>query len=222
MARCSRFLLQFAWTSLGVVLAFAAVITAGCIATGVPDGAAYNLFATYFAGLPLTVVLILFILSFNLCGAYLQLALSLGARRRDYFFAVQVVLLLYTGSSWLLQLAVAWVPAAFAWANPERWSLLSALRGPFLFSYPLLCLAVLCLGCICGLIFVYSKALGVIMVFAAAVLGLFGTVFLFITSGTWDDSSWGILPVVLTAGAVAVVGVSEGFLWRTISRYAVK
>ena len=46
-------------------------------------------------------VLILFILSFNLCGTYLQLALSLGARRRDYFFALQGTLVLYTAACWL-------------------------------------------------------------------------------------------------------------------------
>ena len=222
MARCSRFLLQFVWTSLGCVLVFAAVITAGCIATGVPDGAAYNLFATYFAGLPLTVVLILFILSFNLCGTYLQLALSLGARRRDYFFAVQGVLLLYTGASWLLQLAVSRVPAAFTWANPERWSLLSALRGPFLFSYPLLCLAVLAAGCVCGLVFARSRALGVVVICAAGVLGIFGVVFLFTTSGTWGEASLGVLPILLTAGAAGVIGLCEAAMWRFIARYTVK
>ena len=221
MLKSFRFLLQFAWVNLGGVLGFAAVVTAGAFLTGVPNGA-QNIFETYFSTLPLVVLIILFIFAFSLCTSNLNLALSLGARRRDFFLAVQGILLLYTGVCWLLQIAVSAIPVLFHWSRPERWSILTALRGPNLFSYPLLCLAVLCLGCICGLIFVYSKALGVIMVFAAAVLGLFGTVFLFITSGTWDDSSWGILPVVLTAGAVAVVGVSEGFLWRTISRYAVK
>ena len=67
MYQCFRFLFHSVWTSLGCVLAFAAVVIAGAFATGVPDGAT-NLFETYFAALPITVLLILFILSFNLFG----------------------------------------------------------------------------------------------------------------------------------------------------------
>lgn len=221
MLKSFRFLLQFAWVNLGAVLGFAAVVTAGSFLTGVPNGA-QNIFETYFSTLPLVVLIILFIFAFSLCTSNLNLALSLGARRRDFFLAVQGILLLYTGVCWLLQIAVSAIPVLFHWSRPERWSILTALRGPNLFSYPLLCLAVLLAGCVCGLIFTRSKAAGVIIVFAAAVLGVFGVTFLFVTSDTWGEAHLGVLPVVLTAGAVAVIGVSEGFLWRTISRYAVK
>ncbi len=221
MLKSFRFLLQFAWVNLGGVLGFAAVVTAGAFLTGVPDGA-QNIFETYFSTLPLVVLIILYVFAFALCTSSMNLALSLGARRRDFFLAVQGILLLYTMVCWLLQIAVSAIPVLFHWSRPERWSILTALRGPNLFSYPLLCLAVLLAGCVCGLIFTRSKAAGVIIVFAAAVLGIFGVTFLFVTSGTWGEAHLGVLPVVLIAGAVAVAGVSEGFLWRTISRYAVK
>ena len=221
MLKSFRFLLQFAWVNLGGVLGFAAVVTAGAFLTGVPDGA-QNIFETYFSILPLVVLIILYVFAFALCTSSMNLALSLGARRRDFFLAVQGILLLYTMVCWLLQIAVSAIPVLFHWSRPERWSILTALRGPNLFSYPLLCLAVLLAGCVCGLIFTRSKAAGVIIVFAAAVLGVFGVTFLFVTSDTWGEAHLGVLPVVLTAGAVAVVGVSEGFLWRTISRYTVK
>ena len=221
MLKSFRFLLQFAWVNLGGGLGFAAVVTAGSFLTGVPDGA-QNIFETYFSTLPLVVLIILYVFAFALCTSSMNLALSLGARRRDFFLAVQGILLLYTMVCWLLQIAVSAIPVLFHWSRPERWSILTALRGPNLFSYPLLCLAVLLAGCVCGLIFTRSKAAGVIIVFAAAVLGVFGVTFLFVTSDTWGEAHLDVLPVVLTAGAVAVVGVSEGFLWRTISRYAVK
>ena len=221
MYQCVRFLFHSVWTSLGAVLAFAAVVIAGAFATGVPSGA-QNLFETYFAGLPLTVLLILFILSFNLCSSNLQLALSLGARRRDYFAALQGALLAYTGACWLLQIAVSLIPTAFAWANPQRWTILTALRGPHLWSYPLLCLAVLALGCACGMLFARSRVLGAIILTVSICLGILGTGFLYITSGTWGEANLGVLPVVLTAGAVGVVGASEGFMWRAISRCTVK
>ena len=86
----------------------------------------------------------------------------------------------------------------------------------------LLCLAVLMAGCVCGLIFVRSKALGVLLFCAAGVLAMFGIIFLMTASDTWGEAHLGVLPVVLTGAAVAVIGVSEGFLWRTISRYGVK
>ena len=221
MVKSFRFLLQSAWINLGAVLGFAVVVTAGAFATGVPDGAV-NLFETYFSTLPLMVLIMLFVFASSLCTSSMNLALSLGARRRDFFLAVQGILLLYTMVCWLLQIAVSAIPVLFHWSRPERWSILTALRGPNLFSYPLLCLAVLLAGCVCGLIFTRSKAAGVIIVFAAAVLGVFGVTFLFVTSDTWGEAHLGVLPVVLTAGAVAVIGVSEGFLWRTISRYGVK
>ena len=221
MYQCFRFLFHSVWTSLGCVLAFATVVIAGAFATGVPDGAT-NLFETYFAALPITVLMILFILSFNLCAGSLNLALSLGARRRDYFVALQGALLAYTGACWLLQIAVSLIPSAFAWTDPERWTILTALRGPHLWSYPLLCLAVLALGCACGILFARSRVLGGIILAVSICLGIFGTGFLYITSGTWGEADLGVLPVVLTAGAVGVVGASEGFMWRAISRCAVK
>ena len=202
MDQCFRFLFHSVWTSLGCVLAFAAVVIAGAFATGVPDGAT-NLFETYFAALPITVLMILFILSFNLCAGSLNLALSLGARRRDYFVALQGALVAYAGACWLLQIAVSLIPTAFSWANPERWTILTALRGPHLWSYPLLCLAVLAVGCACGMVFTRSRVLGGIILFVAILLGILGTGFLFVTSGTWGEANLGVLPVVLTAGAVA-------------------
>ena len=50
----------------------------------------------------------------------------------------------------------------------------------------------LCLGCVCGLIFARSRALGVLIITASAVLAMFGVIFLFVTSGTWEGSTpWG-------------------------------
>ena len=221
MVKSFRFLLQFAWINLGAVLGFAAVVTAGAFATGVPDGAV-NLFETYFSTLPLVVLIMLFVFASSLCSSSMNLALSLGARRRDFFLAAQGILLLYTMVCWLLQILISAIPVLFQWSRPERWSILTALRGPHLLSYPLLCLAALLAGCVCGLIFVRSKALGVLLFCAAGVLAIFGITFLFVTSGTWGEAHLGVLPVVLTGAAVAVIGVSEGFLWRTISRYGVK
>ena len=80
----------------------------------------------------------------------------------------------------------------------------------------------LAVGCACGMVFTRSRVLGGIILFVAILLGILGTIFLYVTSGTWGEANLGVLPVVLTAGAVGVAGASEGFLWRAISRYTVK
>ena len=221
MIRSLRFLLQFAWVHLATVLGFAGVVTAGALLTGVPAGKS-NLFQSYFASLPLISIIMLFVFAASLCTTTLNLSLSLGGRRRDFFLALQGILVLYTGVCWALQVTVAAIPILFQWSDLERWSLLTALRGYSPWSYPLLCLAVICLGCVCGLVFLRSRVLGVLLSCAAGVLGLFGIIFLLTTSDVWGVARLGILSLVMTVGALAVIGGSEVFLWYNIRRCAVK
>ena len=59
----------------------------------------------------------------------------------------------------------------------------------------------------------------------SGVLGIVGMVSLFVTSSAVRDFGaqlFGSLPLWLTAGAVALVGVSEVFLWHTIRKFTVK
>ena len=75
------------------------------------------------------------------------------------------------------------------------------------------------------IIFVKSKAAGIVVITLSGVLGIAGMVALFITSSAVRDFGpdlFGSLPLWLTAGAVALVGVSEGFLWHTVRNFIVK
>ena len=50
MGKSVRFLLQFTWVNLGAIFGFAAIIIAGCYATGIPhDLNTSNLFETYYS-----------------------------------------------------------------------------------------------------------------------------------------------------------------------------
>lgn len=223
MVKSFRFLLQFAWINLGALLVFALVVTVGSLLTGVPGGA-YNLFSTYFSAFPLMALMILYIYAFALCTSNLNLALSFGATRRGFFWAVQGILLLYTAVSWLLQGVLAAIPTLLNWAYPERFPILR-MCGFTSWFFPLLCLVILCLGCLAGIIFIKSKAIGVVVITLSGVLAIAGIVALFITSSAVRDLgvSWfGTLPLWLTAAGVAIVGVSEGFLWHTIRNFMVK
>ena len=170
MVKSFRFLLQFTWINLGALLVFALVVTVGSLLTGVPGGAD-NLFSSYFSAFPLMALMILYIYAFALCTSCLNLALSFGATRRGFFWAVQGILLVYTFVSWLLQGVLAALPSLFHWAFPERFPILR-MCGFSSWSFPLLCLVILCLGCLAGLVFIKSKAAGVLVVTLSGAAGI--------------------------------------------------
>mgnify|MGYP000349725277 CR=1 FL=1 len=71
----------------------------------------------------------------------------------------------------------------------------------------------------------YTILLLVLPFVSFLVLGIAGMVALFVTSSAVRDFGpglFGSLPLWLTAGAVAIVGVSEGFLWHTVRNFIVK
>lgn len=222
MIKSFRFLLQFAWINLGALLAFALVVIVGSWCTGVPQGN-QNLFATYFSTFPLLCLIVLFIFSFGLTTSNLNLALSFGARRCDFFLAVQGILLLYTGVCWLLQVVMSSIPFLFHWTQQERWSVLLSLGGFSSWAYPLVCLSILCLGGLCGMLMVRSKLLGTLVLLLAIVAAIAATVLLFITADLFDSNAgWGSLPLILAVVMAVIVGVSECFFWRTINRHIVR
>ena len=230
MLRSFRFLLQFAWMNLGVLLAFAAVVAAGCYATGVPEGAD-NLFATYYGAFPLVILFVLFIYAFALCTSNLNLGLSFGARRRDFFWAVQGVLLVYTGVCWLLVLAMAYLPAVDNWVVQGRLTLIRAFAGDTLWVFPLVCLSIQILGCLGGLVSAKSKVWGAVILSVSVIALLIGSLLLalmadldawsFLMGSAWSGM-WGSLPAILTIGMLATLAIGEVVIWRQIFRFAVR
>ena len=141
MVKSIRFLRQFIWINLSAIFAFAAIVILGCYATGVTRGAD-NLFKSYFQAFPLMMLFILYIYGFALCTSSLNLALSFGARRRDFFWGIQGSILLYTVVCWLLQMFMSSLPALGNWSQLDRpWVMGSGSVWTGIF--PLLCLTAL-------------------------------------------------------------------------------
>ncbi len=230
MVKSVRFLLQFIWVNLLALLGFGAVIIAGCYITGVIDGAE-NLFGTYFSSFPIMVVYMLYIFAFTMCTTNLNLGLAMGAKRRDFFWAVQVTALVYAGLCWMIQVVMAKVPALGHWSTMEHWESLLWINGDRLWIYPLINLAVVVLGCVSGLAFSKSKVLGGIMIAIAALILMFGVILMAVMSNrdlkeflmeSAYGGLWGDLPMVLAViTGLAFVG-SEAILWRYIHRYMVR
>ena len=91
MVKSFRFLLSYSWVNLGAVFGFAAIVIVGCYITGVPGNPNVgNLFETYYAMFPTMILLCLFLYAFAMCTNNLNMGLSMGARRKDFFWAIQV------------------------------------------------------------------------------------------------------------------------------------
>ena len=231
MGRSFRFLLNFAWANLGAIFGFAAIVIAGCYVTGVPNNAENgNLFETYYAMFPTMILLILFLYAFALCTNNLNLGLSMGARRTDFFWALQGIMVFYSLVCWALQLFMSNFPALANWEVRERWALLE-LFGGRVWIFPLVCFVLMVLGCLSGLVVVKSKILGGILVTVSVIIMVVMTVIMLLYTddyviATVSNTEWGwfwdALPKVMAAVLAAAVVGGELLIRRTIRRYIVR
>ncbi len=228
MVKSFRFLLNYAWVNLGAIIGFAVVVIGGCYATGVPnDLEVGNLFETYYAMFPTMILLCLFLYAFSLCTNNLNLGLSMGAKRTDFFWAIQGIILFYTVVCWVLYWFMSAFPIIANWEVRDRFTLLSTYSGkPW--TYPLLCIVLLILGCLSGLLMVRSTILGTIVVIFSVLLmtGANALMLLFADTNLAVLFDWAwlftSLPKIL-AGVLAVSFVGgELLIWRTIQRYTVR
>ena len=231
MGKSVRFLLQFTLVNLGAIFGFAAIIIAGCYATGIPhDLDTSNLFETYYSMFPTMILLCLFLYAFSLCTNNLNLGLSMGARRRDFFWAIQGNMAFYAVVCWGLQLFMSAFPALANWEIRDKWALLDLFDGR-VWVFPLVCMVLMVLGCLSGLVLVKSKIAGTILVTISIFVMIFATVFMILSADTGVmnylvETEWGwlwttlprIMIAVLSAGAVG----GEFLIWKVVQRYVVR
>ena len=144
MVKSTRFLSQFIWANLAAIVCFAMIVVVGCYVTGVPQGA-NNLFRSYYSAFPLMELFILYFYGFALCTNNLNLALAFGAKRRDFFWGIQGVMLLYTAACWLIQVLISILPRLGGWTDLGRWGWVLGDSLP-VGTYPFLCVLVLGAG----------------------------------------------------------------------------
>lgn len=231
MVKSFRFLLNFALINLGAIFGFAAIVIVGCYATGVPDNPSEsNLFTNYYAMFPTMILLCLFLYAFALCTNNLNLGLSMSARRGDFFWAIQGIFLFYTAVGWALQWFLSVLPSVAGWVVRERWSLLTLYSGK-IWTFPLLCIALLVLGCLGGLLMARSRILATLIIIASCFIMIGATMFMLLFTDTrmtitLTGTGWvwifTTLPQILTVVlAVSAVG-GEFLIWRAIQHYVVR
>lgn len=225
MKRSFRYLWLSVSVNVLVLCGLAVVVTLGaiCFGGGAAEGQEIsgNLFSSYFGLFPLVSIITLFILSFNLCTMDLQVAVSFGARRRDFFLGLQGALLLYSLAVWGLQAVMSRLPELLKWNDLDRWNMLLG-NGMGFGTYILMVMAVLALGCLCGLVFVRSKVWGIVMICAVAVVGIAMVVMQMFTAFNRDAQVWGDLPWLLTAGFAILLLAAEAGIWKFIKTFCVR
>ena len=231
MVKSFRFLLSFVWVNLGAIFGFAAIVIVGCYATGITDGSSdYNFFASYYAMLPTFILLCLFLYAFALCTNNLNLGLSMGARRKDFFWAIQEIILFYTVVCWALHWVLSVLPSAAGWADQRSLPLLRLYSGKVWF-FPLLCVVLLVLGCLGGLLMARHRMLATLVIIFACLAMTGVTVFMLLSTNAGimaylTETGWGWLfttlsKILIAVLAIAVVG-GEFLMWRAIQRYTVR
>ena len=231
MVKSFRFLLSYSWVNLGAVFGFAAIVIVGCYITGVPGNPNVgNLFETYYAMFPTMILLCLFLYAFAMCTNNLNLGLSMGARRRDFFWAVQGNMAFYAVVCWMLQLFMSAFPALANWEIRDKWALLDLFDGR-VWAFPLVCMVLMVLGCLSGMVVMKNKVLGAILVALSVFVMIGVTVFMILSAdtGIMDylmETEWGWLWTTLPRMMIAVLAVGavggEFLIWRTIQRYIVR
>lgn len=229
MVKTARFLGQFWWPNLAAIVCFAVIVIVGCYATGVPQGA-HNLFYSYYSEFPLMELFILYFCGFALCTNNLNLALSFGAGRRDFFWGLQAVMLLYAAACWLIQVLMSVLPQLGGWTELNRWGWVMGDGLP-VGIYPFLCVLVLVLGGLSGLVMARSRAWGIALGIVAVLvmIVLCGFLFIFADLGLWEflvngeyGGLWGNLPYFFVGTALLIFLAGEVVIWRTVKGYVVR
>lgn len=119
MTRTARFLWRFTWANWLTLLIFAGVVFLGAAVTGVPEGTR-NMFSIYLGIFPMMVPMILLLFNLGRCSTFLQLALSFGGQRRNYFLVIQLFLLFDTLLGYGVLLLLRDIPVTLLWVPVDE------------------------------------------------------------------------------------------------------
>lgn len=185
-----------------MALGFAAAILVGCYATGVPTEGR-GLFYGYFHMFPSMLLLAALLSGTALCTSSLNHALAYGARRRDYFWGLQGVILVNTLVYSLMDAAFLALPGVLGW-HPD-------FRGAdFAPTFPLAMCMVHAVGCALGGLYTKSRR------WAGLINGI--AIFLLILNPITDtilahknSGVWGGFPIMGAAFCLLITFICE--LW---------
>lgn len=214
MTRTFRFLFRFQWPILALPVCMTAA-AAGGLAFGSPDGLA----PLFFPFLPRLFPFLLLLAGWQL-WLYLDLDLSLGGRRQDFFLTSRALFLAEVLVSWgALAAAASFLPAELL---PQGLPALTPADGPGMAAYPLLCLSALCLGSALGVLARrYPRATNFLLCFTGVNLILGDFSLLPLVHVLWGSGSGLSREVAGYLSTFFLLGVTELISWLRINTYSV-
>ena len=213
MKKCFRYLFMSNLPNYATAPIFAVVILAGCYFTGVP-AEGRGLFYGYFNMFPSMLLLVAMFSGTAFCTSSLNHALSYGARRRDYFWGLQGIILLNTLLYCLMNAAFLALPQLLHW-HPD----LSGAK--FTPLYPLTMLMCHVVGCALGQLYIKSRG------WASVIIGI--ATFLLILNPITDtilahnnSGVWGGFPIMGTAFCLLITFICEFWTFGVILNATVR
>lgn len=222
MTKTLRYLISSARGLFGGMAGFVVIVTVGCYLTGVPQGL-NSIFLTYFSGAPMYAPLFLYLYAYSLATAYLNTALSMGGRRRDYFLALQSFFVICALVGWMLTVLVVCIPTLGHWTISHSLTVFSTLGDPVGFwCYPFVCLGLMVLGCLTGQVFFRSRLWGAVLLLVCMFGLMAGMMWLMIGSHAAVAEGAVGVNVVIAAISLVITGAGDFVLWKIMKNYSVR
>lgn len=201
---------------LPATMAILLVFGVGTLAATAVTGRAEGIFYTYYRMYPALGLFVVFIYGTSNTSNFVNTALSMGVTRREFFGAVQLLILLTTVLVEAVAVLVVLVPnwAGLHWIEPP----LSLRALP-----TLAVLSILCQEMAGAMGFLAGKSrwlMGLVVALAALLLGVVTFLFMMAThtgSAVW--SGWGS---AVLAGLLAAALALGGLFWLLLSKHVVR
>ncbi|MGE4353709.1 MAG: hypothetical protein AB7D36_06460, partial [Oscillospiraceae bacterium] len=162
-----------------------------------------SFFSTYYTGFPFMAVSFLYVFSMMLSLSYMNVALSMGARRKSMIFAVHIAILIATILAMLISLIFYYI---------QFYPPFSTLDSPYLFNidsagiWAVFMIVAQIMGIGIGAASVDNRKLGILLTVISMLLLMSSLMFSIVNSYFEHFNLWGnlihVLTVVLTCSAV--------------------
>lgn len=212
MKKCLRYLLMFNVPNYLIGLGFAAVILVGCYATGVPQNGR-GLFSGYFNMYPACLLMAAVFSGLAYCTSSLNHALSYGARRSDYFWGMQLVILVNSLIYTAMVAVFLAVPALLGWSD----NFAVPIFSPIYILTQITCHAV---GCAAGRLYLRSRWIAGLVTGLCTFLLMLHPIYTTIIAN--NPSVWGDLPWLLPCIGVLVSLLCQFWVYRVVKTATVR
>jgi len=206
----------------GIMLALTVIANGGVARMKVFRIVGQSVGTTYFGMYSIMMLMVLLIVSSSLGTAYFQLALSHGARRKDYCLALHAVFAVYALGLLLMRTVMCALPDILDWPFEIMWEGMLTIGNMSAWCYALIAFTAAVLGCAIGMLATHSKALGTVIYIVLILAMLAAVVFVMVMFNHYDRYFGSRYSLQIAAVCVLLIIGAEWYLLRTVRTVTVK